>query len=46
LAWYLKGTPGSAAFRQRCATLNTLAEAEALVMQWLDHALDQELAWN
>lgn len=46
LAWYLKGTPGSAEFRQRCQGLQTYAQAEALVAEWLDHARDQELAWN
>lgn len=46
LAWYLKGTPGSAQYRQRCYALNTEAEARALVEEWREHARDQELAWN
>lgn len=33
--WYLRGYPGAAAFRARSAALNTYAEAEALVEEYL-----------
>lgn len=46
LAWYLKGTPGSAEYRVRCQKLNTMGEASALVEEWLDDAKDRELTWN
>lgn len=46
LAWYLKGTPGSAEYRKRTQTLKTKAEALALVEEWLDHARHEELTWN
>lgn len=46
LAWYLKGTPGSAEFRQRTQTLTLKSEAVALVQEWLDHARDEELTWT
>ncbi|MBR5723294.1 MAG: tRNA dihydrouridine synthase DusB [Oscillospiraceae bacterium] len=36
--WYLRGYPGAAAFRARSATLNSYAEAEALVQDYLHHA--------
>lgn len=46
LAWYLKGTPGSADYRKRTQTLVTKAEAVALVEEWVDHARNEELTWN
>ncbi|MDA8193849.1 MAG: tRNA dihydrouridine synthase DusB [Thermaerobacter sp.] len=46
LAWYLKGTPGSAKYRRRCQQLTTQVDAETLVEEWLDHARDQELTWS
>ena len=46
LAWYLKGTPGSAEFRKRTQTLTLKSEAVALVQEWLDHARDEELTWT
>lgn len=46
LAWYLKGTPGSADYRKRTQTLTTQAAAEALVAEWLDHARNEELTWT
>ena len=33
--WYLRNRPGAAAFRARSATLNTYADAEALVAEYL-----------
>jgi len=33
--WYLRNRPGAAAFRARSATLNTYAEAEAMVEEYL-----------
>ena len=33
--WYLRGRPGAAAFRARSASLNSYAEAEALVQEYL-----------
>ncbi len=46
LAWYLKGTPGSAEYRQRTQKLTTQAEAEGLIEEWLGHARHQELSWT
>lgn len=46
LAWYLKGTPGSAEYRKRSQTLTTKADAVVLIEEWLDHARDAELTWN
>ncbi len=46
LAWYLKGTPGSAEYRKRTQTLTTKADAVALIEEWLEHARDAELTWN
>lgn len=46
LAWYLKGTAGSAEFRKRTQTLTRKADAIALVQEWLEHARDQELTWT
>ena len=46
LAWYLKGTPGSAEFRKRTQTLKLKAEAETLIAEWLDHARNEELTWT
>lgn len=46
LAWYLKGTPGSAEFRQRCNKLSTVEQAEELVQTWLIHAQGQSLSWK
>lgn len=46
LAWYLKGTPGSAEYRKRTQTLKLKSEAQALVDEWLDHARDEELSWT
>lgn len=33
--WYLRGRPGAAAFRARCCMLNSYAEADALVAEYL-----------
>ncbi len=45
LTWYLRGTPGSSVFRNRCYSLNTLEEAENLISEWMDHAQNEELSW-
>ncbi len=46
LAWYLKGTPGSAAYRVQCTKITTEQDARILVAQWLDHARNEALSWN
>ncbi len=45
LTWYLRGTPGSSAFRNRCYSLNTLEEALDLINEWMNHARNEELSW-
>ncbi|PSR28057.1 MAG: tRNA dihydrouridine synthase DusB [Sulfobacillus thermosulfidooxidans] len=45
LTWYLHGTPGSSAYRNRCYALNTLEDAENLINEWLDHARNEDLSW-
>ena len=45
LTWYLHGTPESNVFRNRCYSLNTLEEAENLILEWMDHAQNEELSW-
>jgi len=34
--WYLRGKPGAAAFRARSAAMNTYADAESLVREYLE----------
>ncbi|MCL4351489.1 MAG: tRNA dihydrouridine synthase DusB [Firmicutes bacterium] len=46
LAWYLKGTPGSAAYRAQCTKITTEQDARTLVAEWLDHARNEALSWN
>ncbi len=46
LAWYLKGTPGSAEYRKRTQGLKLKSEAQALVQEWFDHARNEELTWT
>lgn len=46
LAWYLKGTAGSAQFRARCYQLKTHSQARELVEEWVDHAQETVLEWN
>ena len=46
LAWYLKGTPGSAEYRKRTQGLKLKAEAQALIRDWFLHARDEELTWT
>ena len=45
LTWYLRGTPGSNTYRNRCYALNTRDEAENLIHEWLNHARNEELSW-
>ena len=40
--WYLRGKPGAAAFRARSATLETYADAEALVKEYLSRGMRNE----
>ena len=35
--WYLRGRAGAAAFRAKCCTLNSYADAEQLVAEYLEH---------
>lgn len=35
--WYLRGRAGAAAFRAKCCTLNSYADAERLVAEYLEH---------
>ncbi|AUW92872.1 tRNA dihydrouridine synthase DusB [Sulfobacillus thermotolerans] len=45
LAWYLRGTTGSAAFRSRSTSIETLEDAERLIAEWLNHARNEDLTW-
>ncbi len=46
LAWYLRGTPGSSAFRNRSFSMNTQEDAENLIADWLEHARNEDLSWT
>lgn len=46
LAWYLRGTEGSAEFRRRAQLVASTEEALALIAQWQEHAQHRVLNWQ
>lgn len=46
MAWYLKGTEGSAEYRARCNKIASLLEAENLIVEWVGHSRNTVLTWD